>query len=445
MHVKTKTCDALAIAFSVFVFLLLSANQTAAGQAVQSEQPQRSDVRSSKLVFPRDRVFVEIPFEDQGNHIVIDVSINGSSPVKAIVDTGAQGAVLQDSSIAEAMKLRPSREIEIRGVGGGGAGSKAYVVDNVTFKIGELEVSGDELVVRPAMKGPSAGFGHAMVIGRSLFESCVVEIDWEQQKLRFYDPKSYRYEGKGTVLPLTFDQGGRPYTSASALILGNKSVALKLVVDTGGVHTLSLETGTDPGIKAPEGAQKTLLGRGGSGDIMGYVGKIKSFTLGGYTLNDVVTIFPDDALGMSKGSFGRQGNVGSGLLRRFKVIFDYAHKRMMLEPNRFLNDPFEIKSKSSANATQPSTETPAGGNVSELRDYIGRYGERMISLEDGVLFLQRQSGPKLKLVSVSKDEFALEAIPTARIKFLRENMGKVTELQVLNRAGEWEKSRKEQP
>lgn len=178
---------------------------------------------------------------------------------------------------------------------------------------------------------------------------------------------------------------------------------------------------------------------------MGYVGKIKSVTLGGYTLNDVVTTFPDDSLGMSKGSFGRQGNVGSGLLRRFKVIFDYAHKRMMLEPNRFLNDPFEIKPRFPSNAPEPSTERPAGGNVSELRDYIGRYGERMISLEDGVLFLQRQGGPKLKLVSVSKDEFTLEAIPTARIKFLREGMGKVAELQVLNRAGDWEKSRKEQP
>ena len=438
---KTKTCDALAIT----VFLVLSANQAAAGQTVQAAQPERPDFRSSKLVFPKDRAFVEIPFQDQGNHIVIDVSINSSAPVKAVVDTGSQGAVLQDSSIAEALKLRPSREIEIRGVGGGGAGSKAYVVDNVTFKIGELELSGDELVVPPAMRAPSTGFGHAMAIGRSLFESCVVEIDWEQLKLRFYDPKSYRYEGKGTVLPLTFDQGGRPYTSASALISGDKSVALKLVVDTGGVHTLSLETGTDPGIKAPEGAQKLLLGRGGSGDIMGYVGKIKSFTLGGYTLNDVVTTFPDDSLGMSKGSFGRQGNIGGGLLRRFKIIFDYAHKRMILEPNRFLNDPFEIKSKSAANATQPSTAKPAGGNVSELRDYVGQYGERTISLEDGVLFLQRQGGPKLKLVSVSKDEFSLEAIPTARIKFLRENMRKVTELQVLNRDGEWEKSRKDQP
>ena len=443
MHVKTKTCDVLAIAFSMVVFLLLSANQTAAGQTEQAAQPERPDFISSKLVFPKDKVFVEIPFEDQGNHIVIDVSINGSGPVKAVVDTGAQGAVLQDSSIAEALKLKPSREIEIRGVGGGGASSKAYVVDNVTFKIGELEVSGDELVVRPPMKGPSAGFGHAMVIGRSLFESCVVEIDWEQQKLRFYDPKSYRYEGKGTVLPLTFDQGGRPYTSASALISSDKSTALKLVVDTGGVHTLLLETGTDPGIKAPEGAQKILLGRGGSGDIMGYVGKIKSFTLGGYTLNDVVTTFPDDSLGTSKGSFGRQGNVGSGLLRRFKVIFDYAHKRMVLEPNRFLNDPFEVKSRSPANSSQPSTERPVG--ASELRDYVGRYGERTIFLEDGVLFLQRQGGPKLKLVSLSKDEFGLEAIPTARIKFLRENMGKVTELQVLNRDGEWEKSRKDQP
>ena len=62
---------------------------------------------------------------------------------------------------------------------------------------------------------------------------------------------------------------------------------------------------------------------------------------------------------------------------------------------------------------------------------------------DGSLFLQRRDGPKIKLVLVSKDEFTLEPIPAARIKFVRDESGKVTELQVLNRAGQWEKSKRE--
>src|ERR1700730_6006260 len=142
MFVRMKNCYAKAIVLSVAALLFLSTSQAVAGQTVSTEQSRSGDFKPAKLVFPKDRAFVEIPFEDQNNHIVIDVSINDSAPVKAVIDTGAQGAVLQDASMAEALKLKPSGEIEIRGAGGSGAGIKASVVDHVTFKIGELELSG---------------------------------------------------------------------------------------------------------------------------------------------------------------------------------------------------------------------------------------------------------------------------------------------------------------
>ncbi len=36
------------------------------------------------------------------------------------------------------------------------------------------------------------------------------------------------------------------------------------------------------------------------------------------------------------------GNIGGGILRRFKVIFDYQNRRMVLEPNSRLTEPFEF-------------------------------------------------------------------------------------------------------
>src|SRR5712691_6620534 len=102
---RVNTCAAKAIALSVAAFLFLLTSQAGAGQTASTEPSRSSDFKPAKLVFPKDRAFVEIPFEDQKNHIVIDVSINGSAPVKAVVDTGAQGAVLQDASMAAALKL----------------------------------------------------------------------------------------------------------------------------------------------------------------------------------------------------------------------------------------------------------------------------------------------------------------------------------------------------
>jgi hypothetical protein len=94
-------------------------------------------------------------------------------------------------------------------------------------------------------------------------------------------------------------------------------------------------------------------------------------------------------------------------------------------------------------AEQPQ-RLPATVDARNLKDYSGRYGERTVSLEDGALFLQRQGGPKLKLQPIAVDDFALERIPEARIKFIRSDNGKVVEINVLNRVGEWERAMKEQ-
>jgi hypothetical protein len=47
--------------------------------------------------------------------------------------------------------------------------------------------------------------------------------------------------------------------------------------------------------------------------------------------------------------------------------------------------------------------------------------------------------------AISKDEFGLELIPEARIKFVRGDGGKVVAINILNRAGEWEKAVRDQP
>jgi ketosteroid isomerase-like protein len=283
----------------------------------------------------------------------------------------------------------------------------------------------------------SARSGTDGVIGRIVFATLVVEVDWETRAIKFYDPARYKYAGKGAVLPLTFDEGGRPYTIANAVLSGDKSVPVKLVVDTGGSHTLSLDIGSKPEILLPEGVRKTVLGRGGSGEITGHTGRIKSFELAGQLLKDVPTDFPDDSAGTA-GIGGRQGNLGSGVLRRFKIIYDYSRKQMIVEPNKFFAEPF-------ASALPTITAAETNVSSSSFQDFIGSYGERTISAEGNSLFIQRPGGRKLKLVAASaKDEFTLEQIPAARIKFVRNDAGNVTEIQVLNQQGQRESSKKEQ-
>ena len=388
-----------------------------------------------ELHFPEGKTVVEVPFEVERNLMVIPLSINGSRPLRFILDTGAQGTFLQNMQIADSLNLKIAGKVGVRGAGGGGARREASLAENVTFNIGGIELRNGGLAVFPSPLGPQAMASHDGAIGRVVFATLVVEVDWEKRVIRFYEPSKYKYTGTGAILPLTFDEGGRPYTTASVAITEGRSIPVKLVVDTGASHALSLDVGSNPEIKVPEGAAKVVLGRGASGEVTGYMGRSKSLQIGGQMLLNVPTTFPDASSAMS-GSNGRQGNLGEGVLRRFKTIYDYSRKRMIVEPNKFFSEPFPT----APNAPTTQTLSPA-----MLQDYTGHYGERTISFEDGALYLQRQGGPKIKLVFASKDEFTLEPIPEARIKFVRDERGKVTELDVLNREGAWEKSRREQP
>jgi len=62
-----------------------------------------------------------------------------------------------------------------------------------------------------------------------------------------------------------------------------------------------------------------------------------------------------------------------------------------------------------------------------LRTYVGDYGPRKVSLEQGILFYQREGRRKYKLIPMGDDTFSLEGLDTFRIKFNRDSSGKVAE------------------
>ncbi len=52
-----------------------------------------------------------------------------------------------------------------------------------------------------------------------------------------------------------------------------------------------------------------------------------------------------------------------------------------------------------------------------LKSYVGKYGPRVISIENKTLFYQREGGRKFTLKAISENEFILEGLSSFRIKF----------------------------
>jgi predicted aspartyl protease len=291
------------------------------------------------VTFPDGADHVIVPFTDDRGHMVISVSLNGRDPQPTILDSGAQGAVLNgDAEVAKKYGITATEEGEVRGVGGKGAGVKALMAHDVTFELGGARLTGNEIaVVDRSLPGRTA----QLVVGQSIFRNFVVQVDWDKHELTLFDPAKFKYKGGGSELPLEFDRGGRPYVHGSVKLDG-KDVPVKLVIDTGAPHALSLLYGTSPDIKQPEHAEKIVLGRGASGELTGYLATTPALALGRYTVSDVPTVYPDESLGPVRGDFQQQGNLGSGILRRFTVVYDYPNRRIFVEPNTHLNDPFRM-------------------------------------------------------------------------------------------------------
>jgi ketosteroid isomerase-like protein len=333
--------------------------------SAQVERRMRVPADETTVSFPAGKDSVEVPFETERNWIIIPVSVNGSRPLRFVLDTGAggTGASLINSAVADSLKLTIVGRIQAQGAGSGPA-MEIPIAGGVNFDIGGLQLTGGRMSVRPAipgMEGMSAT--RDGVLGRPVFANLVVEIDWERKIVSLHDPAKFSYTGKGAVVPLTFDEMGRPYTAASVTNEDGKSVPVNLIVDTGGGHNLSLEIGSGTKLKAPAGATKIVLGRGASGEFTGYSAQVRGFQLAEYTLKDVPTIYPDESYGSALRE-GRDGNLGGGILRRFKVIYDYARKRMIIQPNKFFDEPFpairgQVTSQSqSVGPALPASQAP---------------------------------------------------------------------------------------
>src|SRR5437660_12720777 len=116
MFLKSSFCKlALVIGLSIgFVSAIVSA---------QSAQPegQTLDMRLPRVSFPAGKSSVEVPFEISGNWMLIPVSINGSRPLRFVLDTGAQGTLRNNSPIAGSLNLKIVGKMQIRAAGRIGA------------------------------------------------------------------------------------------------------------------------------------------------------------------------------------------------------------------------------------------------------------------------------------------------------------------------------------
>ena len=320
------------ISLFVFAFLIPSG-------ARAQQRPQPSP-RESRPVF--SQILHRIPFDLYGGRIYLRVSINNSGPRPFLLDSGAQIAHIR-AEITQTLGLKLGGSLGVTGTGTGRI--KANYVDDATYNVSGAEFTDERSIALPTadfFQPLENSFGREFdgVLGYNFFSRFVVEIDYAQQIINLYDPTNYRYAGSGEVVPIRINDK-KPYITATLTPIEGVPIQSNLHIDTGFGGGLSFNANFVMANKLVESARSTIesFNRGAGGETTARVGRVKSLQFGRFViLNPAASFALEQGKGVSSGSAGR---IGGGILRRFKVVLDYSHKQMILEPNANFNEPYE--------------------------------------------------------------------------------------------------------
>jgi hypothetical protein len=401
--------------FFLFIFLPdVNARQTEADTAYFSDKRTR----------------LKIPFKLVHNLIIIPVQINNSSPLNLILDSGVNSTIITKLYYSDSLELKDSEKIAIRGLGEG------YTVEALVSKGNSLKLSkaqgynqeiyvllDDIFELSTRMGMPVHG-----IIGNDIFKNFIVKIDYSKEIITLYKPTTkIKIRKKAEVYPL-YIENNKAYIEAHVKQYNGDPVQVKLVVDTGASHSLSLYLPTHEKLVLPPKVMEAYLGRGLSGDINGKIGRINGMKLGRYEFDDLPATYPDEsAVKHALNIANRNGNLGSDILKRFTVIFDYPNNRLILEPNRKFKQPFNYNIAGFEVSTpMPGLNVYLVANVvknSEAQEAGIKPGDQLISvngqrchelkLTDILHILESKPGKQVRL-QLRRDEKPYEVTLTLR-------------------------------
>lgn len=263
-----------------------------------------------------------LPFRLINNHIYADVSVNGGRPLPFLFDTGATNIITP--ATAQAFKIHPQGAITT--LGGGAAVQQSGVARIATLKFGSAVVKDMPANVLQFIPPAVEGIEPAGLIGFEVFARFVTRIDYAKHVLTFVDPKYFDPKDAGTPVPFSF------YHMLLEIEGSYDHAHGRFALDTGSRFSLGLtpQFVHASGLRA-DGAVAAVVGWGIGGPIHARVKRGGVLKLGNLRINAPLTlIFAGQGGALVAGAF--PNNVGSGLLKRFIVTFDYARQLVYFKP-----------------------------------------------------------------------------------------------------------------
>jgi hypothetical protein len=181
--------------------------------------------------------------------------------------------------------------------------------------------------------GLQTGIRYQGTLGPDFFARLVIVVDYFRQTVQLYDPATFTYSGTGKGFPLAL-AGAAPVVHAKFDIPGRRTQEADFVVSTALDAPIVFYREYTEAHRFSSMHFKTIPASYSQLDAGSkiFLGRLKTFQLGAYSLEEPVAAFSQSNPGQS-GNKSVAGAIGAGFLRRFTVIFDLPHQRIIFEPN----------------------------------------------------------------------------------------------------------------
>jgi hypothetical protein len=287
---------------------------------------------------------VVIPFKFINNLIFIPLKVNGIE-LNFLLDSGVEETILFSMEDKKEVSFFNVEKVTLRGLGSESSVEGLKSTNN-TLDVNGLKSTKHLLyVVLDQNFNISSHIGIPVngIIGYSFLKNNLIQIDYRKKKITVYKNNSIfkkELEKKYESIPISIERS-KPYVYCDVTIKNSK-IPLKLLVDIGNGDAVWLFKNDALGITIPNKSFYDYLGKGFSGDVEGERAKIASFSISNFKFQKPVVAFPDSvsikSVNMVK---NRAGSIGSEILKRFNVVFDYSNGKMFLKKNGYYKEPFQ--------------------------------------------------------------------------------------------------------
>jgi hypothetical protein len=258
------------------------------------------------------------------NRIVIPSKIE-NTPAAFLLDTACTMPTLHPQ-LVEQLKLQPSGSVSIEGIAGE---ERAPTYRGIIINMGEAEYAPRRIASIPSERSESRRRRDG-VIGSSFFRQWVVEMDTRAEVIRLYSATNFNYTGRGEVIPFRFRPHDEIPVVEASIISGDQTAAKgEFEVDTGcdsGLCLGSKFVRENKLLDSGEGRWSEKFGIGGSVETK--MGTVPALRLGKLEITKPETDFFQSGSPVDE---PLAGHIGMGALHRYKVIFDYSRKQIILD------------------------------------------------------------------------------------------------------------------